>query len=257
MHRFYLPPEQCQEASLFLTDREAHHAQHVVRVRNGDRVAVVDGTGHEYVCEVREYDRDKVRLAVGERRIQPALASQVTLLQAVPKGKLIEAIIQKATELGAMRIVPLLSERVVAQLDGAEAPHKAAKWRLVAIEAIKQCGSAWLPEVESPLTPNQFLARKESFELPLIASLESGSRPVREYFQDFHRKHARMPRSICVWIGPEGDFTPAETAAIKSHGALPITLGRLVLRTETAAIYCLSVLNHELQSPSPLPEEAH
>ena len=117
MHRFYLPPEQCQEASLFLTGREAHHARHVVRVRRGERVAVLDGAGHEFLCEVQEYDRDKVRLAVVEKRFQPAPASQVTLLQAVPKGKIMEAIIQKATELGASRIVPLLSERVVAQLD--------------------------------------------------------------------------------------------------------------------------------------------
>ena len=132
-------------------------------------------------------------------------------------------------------------------------PRKAAKWQLISIEAIKQCGSAWLPRVEPPLTPSQFFARNEGFDLPLIASLETGSRPAREYFRDFQAKHGRMPGSVCVWVGPEGDFTPAETEAIKAHGALPITLGRLVLRTETAAIYCLSVLNYELQSPSPGP----
>jgi len=247
MHRFYLPPEQCQEPTLFLTGREAHHAQHVVRVRRGDRVAVVDGAGHEYSCEVQEYDRDKVRLAVSDTQFQPAPASPVTLLQAVPKGKLMEAIIQKATELGAVRIVPLLTERVAARLDDEDAVHKAAKWRLVAIEAIKQCGSAWLPEVALPITPNEYLDRNEPFELPLLASLQAGSRPAREYFHGFQAEHGRMPSAVCVWIGPEGDFTPAETAAIKAHGALPITLGRLVLRTETAAIYCLSILNYELQ----------
>ena len=175
MHRFFLPPEQCRNASLFLTGREEHHARDVVRVRRGERVAVVDGTGHEFLCEVQEYARDKVRLAVVEKLFHPALLSQITLLQAVPKGRIMEAIIQKATELGASRIVPLLAERVVAQLDDQEAGHKAAKWRLVAVEAIKQCGSAWLPEVEAPVTPSRFLARGESFELPLIASLESGS----------------------------------------------------------------------------------
>jgi 16S rRNA (uracil1498-N3)-methyltransferase len=137
----------------------------------------------------------------------------------------------------------------VGQLDNEEAAHKAEKWRLVAREAVKQCGSAWLPEVEPPITPDQFLARKENIELPLIASLESGSRPAREYFRAFQTERGRLPGSVCVWIGPEGDFTPAETEAIKSRGAQPITLGRLVLRTETAAIYCLSILNCELQSP--------
>jgi 16S rRNA (uracil1498-N3)-methyltransferase len=250
MHRFFLPPEQCQEGSLCLTGDEAHHARHVVRVRPGERVAVLDGAGHEYVCDVQGYDRDQATLTVVEKHFQPALPSQVTLLQAVPKGKLMEAIIQKATELGAFRIVPLLTERVVARLDDKEGARKAEKWRMVAREATKQCGSAWLPMVERPLTPEQFLARKECFELPLIASLESGSRPAREYFRAFEVEHRRMPKSVCVWVGPEGDFTPAETQAIESHGALPITLGRLVLRAETAAIYCLSILNHELQSPA-------
>ncbi len=251
MHRFYLPPEQCQGPVLFLTGREAHHARHVLRIGRGERITVLDGAGREVGCEVQEFDHDKVRLSVYETHFHPAPPSQITLLQAVPKGKIMEAIIQKATELGAFRIVPVLSERVVAQLDEEDATRKAAKWRVTAVEAIKQCGAAWLPRVEPPLTPSQFLGRKETFELPLIASLETGSRPARECFRDFQTEHGRMPGSVCVWIGPEGDFTPAETEAIKAHGALPITLGRLILRTETAAIYCLSVLNYELQSPSP------
>ena len=253
MHRFYLPPEQCQEPTFFLTGREANHARHVLRIHRGERITVLDGAGQEFVCEVQEYDRDKARLTVSERHLHPAPPGQITLLQAVPKGKIMEAIIQKATELGAYRIVPVLSERVVAQLDEEDAARKVAKWRVTAVEAIKQCGSPWPPRIEPPLTPSQFLLRNEGFELPLLASLETGSRPARDYFRDFCSKHDRMPRSVCVWVGPEGDFTPAEIEAVKSHGALPITLGRLILRTETAAIYCLSVLNYELQPPSPRP----
>jgi len=251
MHRFYLLPEQCQEPPLFLTGREAHHARHVLRIGRGERITVLDGAGREIVCEVQEHDHDKVRLKVCETHLHPATPSQITLLQAVPKGKIMEAIIQKATELGAFRIVPVFSERVVAQLDEEDATRKAAKWQVTAVEAIKQCGAAWLPRVEPPLTPSQFLARNEHFELPLMASLAAGSRPAREYFRAFHAKHGRLPSSVCVWVGPEGDFTPAETEAIKAHGALPITLGRLILRTETAAIYCLSVLNYELQPECP------
>jgi 16S rRNA (uracil1498-N3)-methyltransferase len=251
MHRFFLPPEQCQEPGMFLTDREAHHAQHVVRVRHGERVAVLDGAGLERLCEVQAFDRDSVKLALIEKRVHPAPPCHVTLLQAVPKGKLMEAIIQKATELGVSRIVPLLSERVVPQLEDKASAQKTEKWQLAAIEAIKQCGSAWLPVIEAPVTPNQFLAQAERPEMSLIASLQSGSRPAREYFRAFHAKLGRMPQSISVWVGPEGDFTPAETELIKANGVLPITLGRLILRTETAAIYCLSVLSYELQSPNP------
>ncbi|MCX6927993.1 MAG: RsmE family RNA methyltransferase, partial [Verrucomicrobia bacterium] len=121
MHRFYLPPEQCQEISLVLTDTEAHHARHVVRVRRGERVIVLDGAGHEFLCELQEYEGDKARLALVKQRFQPAPLCQLTLLQAVPKGKTMEMIIQKATELGAFRIVPVLSERVITQLNDQDA----------------------------------------------------------------------------------------------------------------------------------------
>ncbi len=212
---------------------------------------MLDGVGNEYLCEVQGNDRDRVSLALIEKRLQVAPPRRVNLLQAVPKGKVMEAIIQKATELGVSRIVPLLTERVVPQLGDKSGAHKAEKWRSVAIEAIKQCGSAWLPEVEPPVTLEEFLGRKETCELSLVASLQSGSRPARDYFRDLNAGLGRMPQSVSVWIGPEGDFTPEEAEMIKASGALPITLGRLVLRTETAAIYCLSIVNYELQSSSP------
>ncbi len=180
----------------------------------------------------------------------PPLAWQITLLQALPKGKLIEAVIQKATELGVARVVPLLSERVVAHLAPDEAADKRDKWQEVAVEAIKQCGSAWLPQVETPISPQKFLDRKELFDLALVGSLQPGSRHPREYFFEFERQHRRLPNSVAIWVGPEGDFTPAELGMIQTAGAKPITLGRLVLRAETAAIYCLSVLNYELGSPA-------
>src|SRR5437763_1048534 len=99
MPRFYLPPDQCADAALFLTCREAHHGIHVLRLRRGDEVTVLNGAGVEFRCEVQEYDRDKVKLAMTEKISAPAPPCQITLLQALPKGKIIEAIIQKATEL--------------------------------------------------------------------------------------------------------------------------------------------------------------
>jgi len=248
MHRFYLPPGRAHDSSLTLAAEEAHHALHVLRLKRGERVAVLDGAGHEFLCEARELGRDSVELAVVQKNSIPPLPYQITLVQAIPKGKIIESIIQKATELGVGRIVPLLSERVVTQLDEEGAQDKAAKWRLVAIEAIKQCGSPWLPQIDAPMSPKAFLARGEKFELTLIGSLQPGSRHPREYFKSFFAERRRLPQTVCIWVGPEGDFTPAEMSAAKSAGALPITLGRLVLRSETAAIYCLSVLNYELQA---------
>lgn len=249
MHRFYLRPEECKTGPLTLAGREAHHALHVLRVRRGDRVIVLDGAGKQFVCDVESFDRDKVHLGVVEEKTVPALPCQITLLQALPKAKLIESIIQKATELGAARIVPLLTERVVTELDEKHAGRKAEKWQQIAVEAIKQCGMAWLPRVEAPTTPAEFLARKEVFELPLLASLHPGAQHPKTYFRQFEAQHRRRPKSACVWVGSEGDFSPGEVTMITGAGAFPITLGPLVLRVETAATYCLSILNYEIQSP--------
>ena len=132
-------------------------------------------------------------------------------------------------------------------LEGEDANDKAGKWQQIAIESIKQCGSPWLTKIEAPVTLKSYLARHEKFDLPLIASLQDDSRHPREFIQHFHDEHKRLPATACVWIGPEGDFSPAEMNTIKTENALPITLGRLVLRSDTAAIYSLAVLNYELQ----------
>ena len=248
MHRFYLPPEEFRRESLTLGGREAHHALHVLRVRERERVVVLDGAGQYLECEVISHKRDSIALRVTERKKIPAPLCAITLLQAIPKGKIIESIIQRATELGVTRIVPILTERVVKQLDSDSAESKTVKWQQIAIEAIKQCGSAWLPTVEPPMTPQKFLDREETFDLPLVGSLETGSRHPREWFDEFFAKYKRCPKTLCVWIGPEGDFTTAEYRMLKGAGVFPITLGPLVLRVETAATYCLSALNYELQA---------
>lgn len=220
----------------------------MLRVRQGDHVAVLDGEGHEFRCEVLSVARPLVRLKVMRTESATAPICRTTLLQAIPKGKLFEFIIQKATELGAFRIVPLLTERVVTHLDEKHGSHKAEKWRQVAIEAIKQCGALWLPQIELPVTPAQFLARQEPIELTLMAALQGETCHPRRCFEDFHTARGRMPSSAALWIGPEGDFTPSETELILTSGAIPITLGPQVLRTETAALYCLSVMQYEFRA---------
>jgi 16S rRNA (uracil1498-N3)-methyltransferase len=117
------------------------------------------------------------------------------------------------------------------------------------IEAIKQCGSPWMPHIDPPQSPQKFLSGNDRFELSLLASLQPDARHPREYIRNYVADNGKAPKSICVWVGPEGDYTPAEINAIRQAGALPITLGQLILRSETAAIYCLSILNYELQAP--------
>lgn len=202
--------------------------------------------GDEFLCAVENSSRNTVTLSVSLKNFTPPLPCAITLLQAVPKGKLIESIIQKGVELGVRRIVPLLTERVVTHLDDEGAGQKHDKWQHVAVEAIKQCGAAWLPKIEAPMPIEQFYARKETFDLSLVGSLQRERRHPRECLNEFQTKSKRPPQSVAVWIGPEGDFTIEELNVIQTAGAVPISLGRLVLRVETAAIYCLSILNYEL-----------
>lgn len=240
--------ERCLGASLQLDEREAHHALHVLRVTRGEPVVVLDGAGHEFTCEISDCSRKNVTLRVKRKNFIPPPLCPITLLQAIPKGKIIESIIQKSVELGAHRIMPLLTERVVTRLAGKDKANKREKWRWVAIEAIKQCGAAWLPQIETPTTIKQFLARQEEFDLSLVGSLQTNRRHPRECFEAFRSKQGRRLRSVAVWIGPEGDFTPDELKIVQGSGAAPISLGSLTLRVETAAIYCLSILNYELQA---------
>lgn len=249
MHRFYTPPELARENVVTLMGSEAHHAIRVLRLRNGEHVTVLDGAGQELQCAITAQTGKTVSLEVLNRKTHAPPPCPITLIQAIPKAKLIESIIQKGAELGVARIVPIISERVVTHLDSESAATKAEKWQQVAIEAIKQSGNPWLPKVDPPVSLKTYTERKETFQLPLVGCLEPGSRHPRVWFDQFREVHRVSPASIAVWIGPEGDFTPAEYSSIQALGAMPITLGTLVLRVETAAIYCLSVLNYELSTP--------
>jgi 16S rRNA (uracil1498-N3)-methyltransferase len=247
MHRFYLSPAECHPPLLTLSGGEAHHARDVLRLGQGGEVTVLDGAGRQFLCAINGFDRYQVTLAVNQTITAPAPPARITLVQAIPKGKLFESIIQKATELGAARIIPLLSERVATRLDAAAALDKAEKWRQTVIEAIKQCGQPWLPEVVEPLSLPALLDRGDKYDLALVGSLQGDGRHPRQYFEEFRAQHQRPPQTICAWIGPEGDFTAEELNLIRATGARPISLGPLVLRSETAALYTLSVINYEIR----------
>jgi 16S rRNA (uracil1498-N3)-methyltransferase len=153
-----------------------------------------------------------------------------------------DEIVRQATEVGAARIVPLISERTQVQLDGARADKKREKWETAAIEAAKQCGNPWLPEIASIQTFASFLASAPATELKLIASLQPGALPLKALLA----AHGRPPASATWLVGPEGDFSPAEMSAALAAGYVPVTLGPLVLRSDTAALFALSILRHEL-----------
>jgi 16S rRNA (uracil1498-N3)-methyltransferase len=243
MRRFYLPNFQ----EPMLIGDEAYHAQHVLRLKAGDTVNVFDGRGHEARCRIAEVTKDSIHLALLERSSNPSLPFRISLAQAIPK-KNMDFIVQKATELGVAVIVPLLSERTIVQLD--DKSKKMDRWREIALDACKQCGNNWLPEIQPPQKLTTFLNAPGDFDLKLIASLQPDAKPLKSILSDASTLKRSPAPTILILIGPEGDFTPEELLLAKSVGCLPLSLGPLVLRADTAALYALSILHHELQSNS-------
>lgn len=247
MHRFYVRPQEWNPDALLLTGPEAHHCRNVLRLHPGDRAVLFNGRGREITAEITSLDPREVTLRKQHESSTPPLRCRITLGQAIPKGKNMDLIVQKAVEIGASEIVPIISDRTIVRLDEDDAAQKQAKWQTIAIEAAKQCGQNWLPEVQTPRTLAQFFARGHAlFDLQLIGSLQSDAQHLRTILSEYFTEHAEPPTRVLIVIGPEGDFTPAELALARSHGCRGITLGPIVLRVETAAIYCLSVLSYEL-----------
>src|SRR5207245_3940221 len=248
MHRFYVAPEQWNPDAPTLAGAEAHHARDVLRMNRGEKLVLFNGRGREMTAEVVDLNGDEIRLRKLHEADTPPLRCQIVLGQAIPKGKNMELIVQKAVEIGAAEIAPIISDRTIVQVDSENAEQKQSKWQQIAIEAAKQCGQNWLPRVRTPKKLAQLfsVASDESFDLRLIGSLQPDAQHLKKILGAYSSEHDDRLRSVLMLVGPEGDFTPAELALARQHGCQPITLGPIILRVETAAIYCLSVLSYEL-----------
>jgi 16S rRNA (uracil1498-N3)-methyltransferase len=248
MHRFYISPENWNRGELVLTRAEAHHARDVLRVRLGEKVVLFNGQGREITAEIADFSDDEISLRKLHEAETPSLPCRIVLGQAIPKGKNMELIVQKAVEIGATEIAPIISDRTIVQVDSESAAQKRSKWQQIAVEAAKQCGQNWLPRVHTPEKLAELFSAgaAESFDLRLIGSLQPGAQHLKKILADYSSEHQHRPRSVLMLVGPEGDFTPAELALAQRHGCQPITLGPIILRVETAAIYCLSILSYEL-----------
>jgi 16S rRNA (uracil1498-N3)-methyltransferase len=249
MHRFYISPENWHPDALALTGSEAHHSRDVLRMKRGEKLVLFNGCGREITAEIIDLGSSEIRLRKLHEAGTPPLRCRIVLGQAVPKGKNMEVIVQKAVEIGAEQIAPIISDRTVVQVDSESAAQKQAKWQQIAIEAAKQCGQNWLPRVHVPRKLSEFFDAATSdagFDLRLIGSLQPDAQHLKKILADYSSEHQCRPQSVLMLIGPEGDFTPAELALARRHGCCPITLGPIILRVETAAIYCLSVLSYEL-----------
>ncbi len=239
MNRYFLEPGAWTERTLSLTDEEAHHALRVMRAKEGERIEVFDGEGKSAICTIAQASRSLIECSIESTTSQEHPKHPVTLCQSIPKGGNMELIVQKAVELGVSNIQPLITAHTVARPDAIA--KKQAKWQRIALEACKQCGQNHLPRIEEPLAFSDWIQRESSTTSRIIAALD----PAAVHFKEWLEKRP-ITAGVELLIGPEGDFSPDEYQQAYAVGFLPVSLGDIVLRVETATLYGLSVLRHEL-----------
>jgi 16S rRNA (uracil1498-N3)-methyltransferase len=244
--RAYCLPPVADPSEIALSEGESHHLVAVNRAKPGDTVVAFDGKGSEWICELADAGKRGALLRVRFSQKAKPLPFRITLGQALPLGGAMDSIVRKATEIGVSVIVPLESERTQVRLDADRSDRKIGKWQTVALEAAKQCGNPWLPEIGPVTAASAFMEAATGYDLKLIASLQPGARSLRSVLAQYRASNGRAPTNVLWLVGPEGDFTPAEMSRSRAGGFEPITLGPLVLRCETAAVYALSVLSYEL-----------
>jgi len=235
MRRFTLPPERVVDGRVTFDADESRHLTRVLRLRAGDTVVATDGAGRDYTVRLESVGEAATGTVLAAERGTPESRLAITLIQGVPKGDKMEAIVRAATELGVTRVRPALCERTIVRLEPGRWRDRARRWQRVAREAAKQCGRAVIPEVEPPRALGECLAG-ETVDLGLCL-WEGGGVPLPEALAA-----ATAPRSALIVIGPEGGLAPAEVDAARARGLTIAALGPRILRTETAGPAVIAIL---------------
>ena len=244
--RFYASPNNIADSLVTLSIHETHHLIHVLRMTPGDEAFVFDGCGREFRCRFRKIEATQALLEI-EGTLSDVVESpvQLTLAQALAKGEKFDFIIQKATELGVVSIVPLTTRFADVRLDDQQKHKRVERWRRISLEATKQCGRRRLVEITTPRTLKEFILERETaidseIHRTLLFS-EQGGIPIGEALADLP-----SPAQICALVGPEGGWSDDELEAMTGCGCRAVTLGPRVLRTETAALVAITLIQHTL-----------
>src|SRR4029434_1996712 len=200
MHRFFISPDNWNLGTLTLAGPEAHHARDVLRMRVGEKGVIFNGRGHEITAEIVDLGVDKIGLRKLHQAETPPLQCRIVLGQAIPKGKNMDLIVQKAVEIGAAEIAPIISDRTIVQVDSESAAQKQSKWQQIAIEAAKQCGQNWLPHVHALRKLSELFSvpADGSFDLQLIGSLQPGAQHLKKVHTDYSSEHQHRPRNVLM-----------------------------------------------------------
>jgi 16S rRNA (uracil1498-N3)-methyltransferase len=237
MARLFVPSERLREDVIILSDADHRYLVRVLRLSTGDRVVLFDGTGDEAEAVVERVGPRALEVKIEVRRsVAKEHRPELLLIQALPKGEKFDLVVQKATELGVHRILPVLSERSIPRVDKAKAQARVTRWQKIASEAARQSGRADVPEIAPITTLATALAASPQAALKLFFWEEMRTRSLRSIFP------REPPKSIAIAVGPEGGFSNGECEAAKEAGFLPVGLGPRLLRTETAALVALAIL---------------
>ena len=247
MQRFFVEPHQIDEAAhqIHIIGTDVNHISNVLRMKQGEELWISDGGTKEYRCEIESLGDEEVLLhIIYAQEPNYELPNRIYLFQGLPKADKMELIIQKAVELGAYAIVPVETKRCVVKLDEKKAAKKTARWQQIAESAAKQSKRMLIPNVHQVLSFKEALKYAESMDIRLIPyELAKGMQETKEILAAIEQG-----QSIGIFIGPEGGFEEKEVEAAISEGAKPITLGKRILRTETAGLAILSVLMFQLEN---------
>lgn len=240
--RCFVEPGRWSPGELELEGEEAHHLRTVLRVRVGQHIGLFDGQGRTAEAEVVALERHRARVRVLQQAAEPRSARDLVLVLGVPREQKMDLIVQKATELGVSRIYPVRADHAVMQVRSDNEDSKRERWQRIALNAAKQCGAAWVPQLEPAQDLETALASLAPPAATLLCSLDPDAAPLRATLETLR---AQPPRTLALLVGPEGDFSARERALARNAGARPVSLGPRTLRSETAALYGMSVLTYE------------
>ena len=237
MHRFYITDKINARGSVDITGPEARHIKDVLRLRAGDPLLLFDGSGMEFRGEITTIDKGLVSVNILEEKEGDTESPiEIVLGQGIPKSDKMDLIVQKSTELGVSRIVPIYTERVVPK---SFSPNKLERWQRIAVEACKQSRRVKVPEISEPLTFEQFIKNAEPSSLRLIPWEGEKGISLKKAFPV-----SLESNKVSFIVGPEGGLTETEIGTAKKGGFVPVSLGKRILRTETVSLSLISIVQY-------------
>ena len=244
MYDFFADSSAIGEKEIIIRGSDLNHMKNVLRMRIGEEVTVSDGQGKEYLCQVRDFEEEQVQLKIVETKASDAeLPSKIYLFQGLPKNDKMEWIIQKTVELGVYEVIPVAMKNCVVKLDDKKAKSKVTRWQAIAESAAKQSKRSLIPEVKMPMSYKEAVAYAKGLDVKLVPyENEHGMSGTKAAMEQIEKGE-----SVAVFIGPEGGFAPEEIEMVRDEMQL-ISLGRRILRTETAGIATLAILGYQLES---------